>query len=147
MIICGYLTIGKTTLAKDNLKIVDLDSKPFSEIKSIYSDWYKIYGDIALDLEQQGYIVLVSTNFKVIEYLSNKAQDLFVVLYSNSLREYALKKAKDRPNTSLTTLNAIESNFYKHNNKILCLCEDREIKFHIINDTNYSLKDIVDKIK
>ena len=147
MIISVYLTIGKTTLAKDNLKIVDLDSKPFSEIKSIYNNWYKIYGDIALDLERQGYIVLVSTNFKVIEYLSDKAQDLFVVLYSNSLQEYALKKAKDRPNTSLTTLNAIENNFYKHNNKISNLCRDKKIKLYIIDDANYSLKDIVDKIK
>ena len=146
MIICGYLTIGKTTLAKNNLKIIDLDSKPFSELKLTNSKWYEIYGNIALDLERQGYIVLVSANTKVIKYLKNKASDLLVVIYSKNLKEYALKKAKERQETSETTLKSIEDNFYTHNERVLNICKDLNIKLIEIDKENYILKDILKTI-
>lgn len=143
MIICGYLTIGKTTLAKDNLKIIDLDSKPFSELKLINSKWYEIYGDIALDLEKQGYIVLVSANTKVIKYLMNKANKLLAIIYSKKLKEYALKKAKERQGTSQSTIKAIEDNFNTHNERVLNICRENNINLITIENEDYNLKELL----
>lgn len=69
MIITGYQGIGKSTLAKTNDKIIDLESSCFWKYdlydfekkgeKTRPDDWYVYYCQMAQYLSKQGYIVLV----------------------------------------------------------------------------------------
>ena len=68
MIIVGYPGIGKTTIAKDDYRFIDLDSgdtlihgKHFRK-----KGWEEAYCKVALLLSRQGYFVFVFSNESVL---------------------------------------------------------------------------------
>lgn len=62
MIVIGYQGIGKSTLADNELSVIDLESGNFWIDGKRSDDWYKPYCKIAIDLSKQGYIVLTSSH-------------------------------------------------------------------------------------
>lgn len=58
MIIIGYPGIGKSTVAKNDYRFIDLDSSPWKDIPN----WAKYYIDVAEELSSQKYYVLVSSH-------------------------------------------------------------------------------------
>jgi hypothetical protein len=60
MIICGYAGVGKSTLAKGYVGIMDLESTPFEK------DWER-YAKCAIHYHKNGYIVLVSCHKEIRE--------------------------------------------------------------------------------
>lgn len=60
MIICGYAGVGKSTLAKCYVGIMDLESTPFEK------DWER-YAKCAIHYHKNGYIVLVSCHKEIRE--------------------------------------------------------------------------------
>ena len=66
MIITGYQGIGKSTLARKDKNIIDLESSSFWKYdkscnsKTRCEDWYVYYCQVAMDLSRQGYTVFVS---------------------------------------------------------------------------------------
>ena len=69
MIIMGYPGIGKTTFTREsNERVIDLDS-------SLFNKDYKQYIRVACDLEQQGYIVFVSSHVEVGEELKTAQEE------------------------------------------------------------------------
>lgn len=80
LIVCGYPGVGKSSIAGWN-KCIDLESSYFScvPIHDAYDDtyvyipikaniWAKQYCPIAIDLANQGFIVMTSCHKPVIEY-------------------------------------------------------------------------------
>lgn len=63
MIICGFPGIGKSTLAKQSGRWVDLESTPFER------DWDR-YAKVAKHMSDNGYNVLVSTHPEFLQKLS-----------------------------------------------------------------------------
>ena len=69
MIIIGYQGIGKSSLAKNNSKIIDLESGNFWYHGFRPYHWYVYYCQIAEDLSKQGYTVFVSSHKEVRQFL------------------------------------------------------------------------------
>ena len=142
MIISAYFTMGKTTLANKSLLYLDLDSIAFKWVRKGNKNWIKVYCDLALYLENQGYIVLVSINPRIHEYLKKYAHDYYIIIYDDSLRDEVIKKAESR-GTSNRTLNFIKNKFYITNNKIKSIAFKNNIPLLIIDNMNYNLESII----
>ncbi len=147
MIISAMPTIGKTTLAKDNPNIIDLDSGLFNDVRD-NPNWIYTYCNVALYLESKGYIVLVSFNPNIHSYLKGKAEQYLMVGYDYTLKDYCIQKAKDRydndpKNQSLRTLNWITKDFDKIVSKTIEISNMYDIDLILIDDPNYNLKELL----
>lgn len=147
MIISVYPTTGKSTIASNYDHIIDLDTKSFNDIKKDYDKWWKIYCDIALELEKQHKIVLIWTdNENVHEYLKTNAKSYHIIIYNKNLKDYVFQKAIERdkiiprPKTTYYILNKFDIVI----DKILNISEKYNIDLYMIEDENYDLKYIID---
>ena len=99
MIVIGYQGIGKSTLADREKGYIDLESSCFRIDGIRADDWYKAYGNIALDLSRQGYDVFTASHAVVREWLAtqNKTNEKIVICYpADFLRDLWVKKLEDR---------------------------------------------------
>lgn len=103
MIICGYQGIGKSSLAKSTMvdhqiHVIDLESGSFWINNTRFSDWYKVYANIAVHLSQQGNIVMLSSHKDVRNYLAdmNSGERLATVYPSIQLRDKWISKLAER---------------------------------------------------
>lgn len=71
VVVVGYQGIGKSTLAKERSRFIDLESSSFRIGGERLTDWYKYYCNIALHLAEQGRIVFVSSHAEVRNYLNS----------------------------------------------------------------------------
>ena len=100
-IIIGYQGIGKSTLSGKGNKYIDLESSCFRIDGVRADDWYKAYGNIALDLSRQGYDVFTASHAVVREWLGtqNMTGEKIVICYpADFLRDQWVKKLEDRYN-------------------------------------------------
>ena len=147
MIISTMPTIGKTTLAKDNPNIIDLDSILFKEVRD-NPEWIYSYCNTALYLESKGYIVLVRFNKKFHQYLKERAQAYFMIAYDLSLKNYCMGKIIDRYNSdpehqSLRTVNWVVNNFDRIVSEAIEIAKENDINLILIDDPNYNLEEII----
>ena len=98
MIIFGYPGIGKTTIAKDDYRFIDLDSgDPLIHGKYFRKkNWEEDYCNTALLLHKQGYFVFVSTHPEVIDRIVGKTKDVCVVFPDISLRKEWVRRLRAR---------------------------------------------------
>lgn len=104
MIIFGYPGIGKTSIAKEDYRFIDLDSGD-ALIHGKYrrkKGWEENYCNTALLLNRQGYFVFVSTHREVIYRILNHEKDVCAVFPDIALKkewiEALYRRYKDRPN-------------------------------------------------
>ncbi len=166
MIITGYQGIGKSTLAKTNDKIIDLESSCFWKYdlydfekkgeKTRPDDWYVYYCQMAQYLSKQGYIVFVSCHPEVRKFLSIHNQERFCAIFpSRSIKSDWLNRLRDRYEQSLSEkdLRALEHAEKFYDSDIARLwyeCQYGEEYYHdvqIIDDINYDLVDLVERLK
>lgn len=172
MIITGYPGIGKSTLAKNNNKIIDLESKNFwnyeeihgerTDIKSRHNDWFVYYGQIAIDLSKQGYTVFVSSHPQVREWLCKhtifksdiSGEKFYAVFPSLTLKNDWIARLETRYNESTSDKDKRALDHAKE-------CYDSDIKQFmfecgyneewytnaiIIDNINYDLAEIISKL-
>lgn len=96
MIVIGYQGIGKSTLAKLDLRFVDLESGNFWVDGKRADDWYKPYCQIAEHLSQQGYIVFTSSHEVVRNQLKNSNEKVICCVPALPLKDEWIQKLKDR---------------------------------------------------
>jgi len=97
MILVGYQGVGKSTLAKDRLDCIDLESGCFWHDGKRPDDWYIYYCQIAEHLSAQGYMVFVSSHKVVRDYLKeNSKEKLYVVYPALHLKDVWCTKLKER---------------------------------------------------
>jgi len=70
MIILGYQGIGKSTMSKDDFKVIDLESSCFTLEGQKINEWYKAYGNLAMHLSSQGYTVFTATHAPVRDWIA-----------------------------------------------------------------------------
>ena len=89
MIIFGYPGIGKTTIAKDDYRFIDLDSGDILIHGKYFrkKNWEETYCNVAMMLSKQGYFVFVSTHPKVISYIMRNTKDVCACYPDVSLRK------------------------------------------------------------
>ena len=98
MIIIGFPGIGKSTLASNNDKFVDLESSYFKTPDARNEDWVVEYCKLAEILSKNGSIVFISSHKAVRNYITKMHTDELVacVFPSERIREQWVKKLEDR---------------------------------------------------
>jgi ABC-type oligopeptide transport system ATPase subunit len=96
MIVIGYQGIGKSTLAKLDLRFVDLESGNFWVDGKRADDWYKPYCQIAEHLSKQGYIVFTSSHEVVRKQLENTNEVVALVYPATELKDAWIDKLEKR---------------------------------------------------
>ena len=165
MIITGYQGIGKSTLAKSNDKIIDLESSCFWKydnydfekkgVRTRPDDWYVYYCQMAQYLSTQGYIVFVSCHPEVRKFLSIHNQERFCAIFPDkSIKNDWLQRLKERyiASNSEKDLRAYEHAKVCYDNDIYRLwyeCQYNVEYYHnvaIIKDINYDLQELVNSL-
>ena len=160
MIITGYQGIGKSTLAKNDDRIIDLESTCFWKVdrltgeKTSPDDWYVYYSQIAIDLSNQGYTVFVSCHPQVRDFLSSHARNFNAIFPSKNIKEDWIKRLENRYKESGLEKDkrALEhaQKFYDSDiNRLWYECQYGVEYYHnveIIDDINYDLVELVNRL-
>lgn len=100
MIVIGYQGIGKSSLAVNNIKCIDLESGNFwfeENGKHVRHDnWYLAYTNIAKSLSEQGYVVFVSSHEVVRNNLKDTDEQVVVCCPSLDLKTEWIEKLRKR---------------------------------------------------
>lgn len=155
MIIFGYPCIGKSTIARNKLNdstppIIDLESSCMRRGELNIRDglWWESYGNIAIDLHTQGFIVLCSSHAQVREYIKGKAghtkglrKDDIAVCYPTVMQGDWIEKLQDRYtiNPSKKNENALDFAMRNYTSSIKELRSDDSINRIELFDVNYNL--------
>ena len=96
MIFSTYQGIGKSTLAKKDFRIIDLESSCYDKANP---NWFKDYVNTAINLYKQGYTVFISSHKVVRDYLLQHIEnknDYAMIMYDINLEVYCLDKPAER---------------------------------------------------
>lgn len=153
MIIIGFQGIGKSTLASPFSNFIDLESGNFWIDGKRSEDWYKIYGNIALNLSEQGFDVFTSSHEVLRKYLfeNNVNNDLICVCYPDiSLKNEWIDKLKRRYELTCLTKDFkawknAEDRFEENIKEIKRDKGSYEFEEIVIKSINYDLSDEIKK--
>ena len=98
-VIIGYQGIGKSTVSKESLSFIDLESSNFRIDGKRADDWYKPYGNIALDLSRQGYGVFTASHAPLREWLGTQnktGETIFVCYPATWMKDFWIDKLQKR---------------------------------------------------
>lgn len=151
MIAIGYQGVGKSTLARKYLGIIDLESSCFFIDGERSTDWYKAYCNIAIDLSEQGNIVFTSSHKEVREYLAENydCNKIITITPSHRLKEAWLSKLWCRYcdsnsfNSSLKNLKAYMNARERYDENINEIRSNPNFKHLVIDSIDYNLMDIL----
>ena len=144
-IIVGFPCIGKSSLKE--MGWIDLRSDCFwigDEGKKIRPEgWYESFCNVAADLADQGYNVLVPSHEAIRRYLKSMGRNYLVVYPDPSLKDLWIQKCYDRwkDNPDRETLSAYEA-VRDHWNDFMEDLSKEELSISI-KDMNYSLKSLI----
>ena len=150
MIIIGFPGIGKSTLACNNYKFVDLESSYFKTPDVRNEEWVVEYCQCAVYLSLHGFIVFVSSHKAVRDYLAkiHISEPIVYIFPSKRIREQWIKKLEDRYMESGLDKDYrafIRARDY-YDDDIRDLYSDDGIHYKwVITDINYDLEEEIEK--
>lgn len=146
MIIIGYQGIGKSTLAKDSWKYIDLESGNFWINGERDEQWYKPYCNIANHLSAQGYTVFTSSHKEVREELKNSSEVVKIAFPALELKTDWLIRLTNRYNESMLEKDykALMNASLHYEDNINDLMNEPFDKI-IINNIDYNLRELIEK--
>lgn len=146
MIIIGYQGIGKSTLAKDSLKYIDLESGNFWINGERDEQWYKPYCNIANHLSAQGYTVFTSSHKEVREELKNSSEVVKIAFPALELKTDWLIRLTNRYNESMLEKDykALMNASLHYEDNIEDLMNEPFDKI-IINNIDYNLRELIEQ--
>ena len=100
-IIIGFPGVGKTTMCKDNLSYIDLESSAFMIDGERHENWYKEYVNTAIYLSKN-HNVFISSHDVVQDYLEEKLSifsNIIIVYPDKSLKKEWLERLRNRYKT------------------------------------------------
>lgn len=145
-IIVGFPCIGKSSLKEAGW--IDLRSDCFwvgeEDMKVRPIGWYESFCNVAIDLANQGYNVLVPSHEAIRRYLKSKNQEYITVFPDPSLKEEWIQKCFDRyknnpDRETLAAYEAVKDHWDEFMNDLKC-----ELPAIIIQNMDYSLKYLLD---
>ncbi len=96
MIICGYAGVGKSTLSRKFVGVMDLESTPFEK------DWER-YAKCATYYHKQGYLVLVSCHKeireRILSMLEGDTEGVYTIVPNVADKELYRERYTRRGNT------------------------------------------------
>ena len=150
MIIIGFPGIGKSTLAYNNDKFVDLESSYFKTADVRNEDWVVEYCQCAVYLSLHGFIVFISSHKVVRDYIAKMRTNELVayVFPSKRIGEQWIKKLEERyMNSGLDKdYRAFIRARDHYDDDIRELYSDGISYKWIITDINYDLEEEIEKL-
>ena len=146
MVIVGYQGIGKSTLARNALFYIDLESSDFFVNSERSPNWYIVYCNIAEHLSQQGFDVFVSSHECVRKELENRdSLKRMIVCPSVDLKDVWIEKLRIRYEEGKSDKNykAYMNAVSMYEDNIRELMSEKNFEIRVINDIAYNLSDIV----
>jgi hypothetical protein len=134
-IICGFAGIGKSYLAINKERFVDLESTPFQK------NW-DLYSDVAIHMQKNGYTPMLSCHKELRELLKQKGADYVVVLPEKDHKDNYLERYRQRGNNA-DFIKLLDENFEKWIEEI----ETTEDSIKKIPAPNWTLADIINNLK
>lgn len=117
MIICGFAGIGKSFLATNGNRWVDLESTPFKK------NW-DLYSDVAIHMDKNGYDVMLSCHKPLRDILIEKGVDFYVFCPRLEDKSEYIKRYVNRGNTQ-EFIDMFEENYDKFVSEIF---DDKKLK-------------------
>lgn len=97
MIIIGYQGIGKSTLAKNDNRFVDLESSMMRGSDGNRPDnWVEIYCNIAEDISRQGKVVFVACHNAIQEQLRISKEKVYLCFPNPALKDAWIDRLQKR---------------------------------------------------
>lgn len=158
MIIFGYPGIGKSTLVKEGFSrsdcrgAIDLESSMFkTDMNPDRSpDWYQAYGNIAIDLSNQGFLVFCACHSMILDYIAKKVpnNNYWIIYPTIDLREEWLNRLRQRyfDTKSIKDLNALEYAETHYTESIWQLNAQRQFNTLTIDNMDYDLRTEIESI-
>ena len=158
MIIFGYPGIGKSTLVKEGFSMsdcrgaIDLESSMFkTDMNPDRSpDWYQAYGNIAIDLSNQGFLVFCACHPMIRDYIAKKVpnNNYWIIYPTVDVREEWLNRLRQRyfDTKSIKDLNALEYAETHYTESIWQLNAQRQFNTLTINNMDYDLRTEIESI-
>lgn len=148
MVIIGYQGIGKSTLAKKNLKYIDLESGNFFVNGVRQDNWYKVYAQIAKHLSEQGYVVFVSSHQVVREELASIDVAVGACFPEIALKDKWIEKLQARYNASgeikdYRALMNAKDRYCENIQEISSDCDKYGWTKFIIDNIEYALNELI----
>ena len=163
MIISCYPGVGKTTISKGRIDIIDLDSSLFSQLSTdfiVYRNseggldnvtnefWPYFYVKIAEKLSQDGYIVLVSSHKEVRARLLDVGEDFYCITPVPELKDEWIEKLRVRWETSgsekdLRAYEHVRDNYDKDVHEIISMKYDCPVCH--LDGMDYDLEQIIEE--
>lgn len=151
MIIIGFPGIGKSTLASNNDKFVDLESSYFKTPNARNDDWVVDYCKLAEVLSRNGHIVFISSHKAVRDYLAkmDTSETVACIFPSERIKYDWLRKLEYR--YMITGLYKDYRSFIRardrYDDDIRELYSDDGISYKwVITDINYNLEEEIHKL-
>ena len=158
MIIFGYPGIGKSTLVKEGFNrpdcrgAIDLESSMFkTDMNPDRSpDWYQAYGNIAIDLSNQGFLVFCACHPMIRDYIAKKVpnNNYWIIYPTVDVREEWLNRLRQRyfDTKSIKDLNALEYAETHYTESIRQLNAQRQFNTLTIDNMDYDLRTEIEDI-
>lgn len=148
LIVIGYQGIGKTSIAREHIECIDLESSVFKIDGVRDPNWYVVYVRQAIRLAQQGYIVFVSSHKCVRDELAQyyaRSYAILPIFPNTHLKDEWVKRLKKRYKNDPSEKNRIAWKDAKTNfdAEIVDLINDRRFDARLrIDGPNQSPHDI-----
>lgn len=144
MIIIGYPAIGKSSLAREDINCIDLESSCFMIEGKRYEGWEIVYVQIAEHLSKQGYIVFVSSHKAVQEALKRSSEKVYACFPSLEIKDKWLHRLEDRYNQTKSDkdFRAWSNAVHTYDESILTLMRSG-FNAVIITDVDYDIKQCI----
>ena len=147
MIFCGYQGVGKSSICNRENGYIDFESSNFFVNEMRPNMWVDIYINQAVDLNNQGYDVFLSTHKELRNRLNELNIDFIVITPCIDLKEQWIERLTKRYkyNPSIKNMKALNNaeTCYEENVNDLC----SESKVIMITNPEYDLKDFIEEYK
>ncbi len=148
LIIMGYQGIGKSTLARKYIDVIDFESSLLKINNNRFDNWEQVYCNMAIDLASQGNIVLTSSHKNVREefakYVSSKIH-IISICPSINLKNSWINTLLTRYNQNKSDKNlaAYKNAVNNFDNSVTDISKDFNFSNIIIDDLDYDLFTII----
>ena len=147
MIFCGYQGVGKSSICNRENGYIDFESSNFFVNEIRPNTWVDIYINQAIDLNNQGYDVFLSTH-KALRNRLNELNIYFTVITpSKDLKEQWIERLNNRyrNNPSIKNMKALKNAEECYEENVNDLCSENNVI--MITSIKYDLKDFIEDYK
>ena len=147
MIFCGYQGVGKSSICNRKNGYIDFESSNFFVNEMRPNMWVDIYINQAVDLNNQGYDVFLSTHKALRNRLNELNIDFTVITPCIDLKEQWIERLTKRYkyNPSIKNMKALNNAEACYEENVNDLCS--ESKVIMITNPEYDLKDFIEEYK